>query len=131
MHKNISKTQVTTALIIFAGQFWNIPVNIFSYHTELPESIREDYNPDKLYLVTIEDPISSVKNRQFIGELSKRTWDKSLRSCLYVGSSQGGKLSDIPGPKDSVIEGSYFQYIVSDGILSTGFTFSKFDRTIC
>ena len=104
---------------------------MFSYHTELPEQVKEYFDSDKLYLVTIEDPISLIKKREFIGELSKRTWDKSLRSCLYVGSSQGGKQTDIPGPKDSVIEGTYSEYIVSDGILGTSFTFSKFDKTVC
>ena len=113
------------------GQFWNVPVKLFPYHTELPELIKEDYDPEELYLVTIEDPISLISKRQFIGELSKRSWDKTLRSCLYVGSSQGGRLSDIPGPKDSVIEGVYSQYAVQDGILSTSFTYSRFDQTIC
>ncbi len=106
-------------------------MELFSYHTELPEEIKEDYDPDKLYLVTIKDPISLVQKKQFIGELSKRSWDKSLRSCLYVGSSQGGRLTDIPGPKDSVIEGTYSDYIVSDGLLGSFFEFSKFDTTIC
>ncbi len=106
-------------------------MKLFSYHAELPELIREDYDPDMLYMVTIQDPVSLLDTRQFIGELSKRSWDKSLRPCLYVGNSQGGKLSDIPGPKDSVIEGIYSHYAVPNGILSTSFTYSKFDRMIC
>lgn len=79
----------------------------------------------------MQDPLSLNKRRQFIGELFKRSWDKSLTSCLYVGSSQGGILADVPGPKDSVIEGVYTRYIIEDGLLGTDFAFSRFNSAVC
>ena len=120
--------------IIFSlslGQFWNIPVNVTSYHAEIPDLIKEDYDSEKLYLVTVSNPLSITGTRQFIGELSRRSWNRSLRSCLYVGSSQGGQLTDIPGPRDSVIEGVYTEYCVSDGILGVEYMYSQFDRFFC
>ena len=113
------------------GQFWNIPVNVTSYHTELPEVVRDYYNPENLFLVTVDNPISTRDPRQFIGELLSRSWDSSPISCLYVGNSQGGRLRDIPGPRDSVIEGRYTDYRVSDGLLGIDFMYSQFDTDMC
>lgn len=113
---------------IHAGQFWNIPVSVQRYHVELSERLREDFDQSNLYLISIAPP--SAHGRVFIGELHRRSWDLSLQPCLYVGSSQGGPLSDIPGPRDSVIEGRYTDYKVS-GLLTTSFQFSQFDSSFC
>ena len=111
------------------GQFWNIPVTAQNYHTELRDDIKDDYDPDKLYLVKVTPP--SGHTRQFIGELYHRSWDRTLRSCIYAGSSQGGRSIDIAGPRDSVIEGVYRDYDVTDGLVGTTFKYSRFDTSLC
>ena len=53
-----------------------------------------------------------------------------MKPCLYVGSSQGSRMSDIPGPIGTVIEGSYLDYLVP-GLLASDFKFSKFQNSFC
>ena len=93
------------------------------YHVELRAELKEYFNQSNLFLV-------SLSQRQFAAELFHRSWDLSAQSCLYAGSSQGGALSDIPGPRDSVIEGRYTQYSVTR-ILDTEYTYTRFDRSFC
>lgn len=114
---------------VIIGQFWNIPVNISPYHAQLSDEVRNDYDPDKLYLVSVF-PVGQAP-RRFIGELYHRSWDRSLKSCVYVGSSQGGQLRDIDGPHDTVIEGVYQDYIMSDGLMGTEFKYRQFQSSYC
>uniref|UniRef100_A0A1X7VGN5 VWFD domain-containing protein n=1 Tax=Amphimedon queenslandica TaxID=400682 RepID=A0A1X7VGN5_AMPQE len=110
------------------GQFWNTPITIAPYTIQLTQSLLEDFDQTQLYTIQVS-PVGGT-SRQFIGELYQRSWDRSFRPCLYVGSSQGGKLKDIPGPSDSVIEGSYIDYLVP-GLLATDFKFSRFKNSFC
>ena len=52
------------------------------------------------------------------------------RPCLYVGNSQAGKLGEEVEPNDSVIEGSYQDYIV-DSVFSPSFRFAQIDENNC
>ena len=56
--------------------------------------------------------------RTFVAELYRRTWERTLKPCLYAGNSQGGLISEVAGDA-SVIEGEYFEYEVTDGIFGT------------
>ena len=51
--------------------------------------------------------------------------------CYYVGSSQGGVLNEYSVQSDSVIEGVYKDYIVTDGLLGSKFRYSQFDDEVC
>ena len=67
--------------------------------------------------------------RHFPGLFYDLVWDRSDRGCYYVGNSQGGpELSR--DPINSVIEGSYSQYIV-DGLFDTEFVYEEFDESVC
>ena len=50
--------------------------------------------------------------------------------CFYVGNRQGGTIREVEDPNDSVIEGSYADYMTA-GDFSTEFTFSHFDEDRC
>ena len=114
---------------IIIGQFWNVPLNVEPYHADLSEELKKDYDPDKLYLVSVF-PFNHTP-RRFIGELFEKSWDNTLkRSCIYVGSSQGDQLIDIAGPHDTVIEGIYTDYIVSDGLSGTRFKYNQFQSSL-
>ena len=62
--------------------------------------------------------------RTFVAELYRRTWERTLKPCLYAGNSQGGPISEVAGDA-SVIEGEYFEYEVTDGIFGTSFTYNR------
>ena len=110
-------------MFIVSGQFWNTHATIQPHHVELSPEIAKYFNQSNLFVV-------SLLQRRFVAERFHRSWNLSLQSCLYAGSSQGGALSDLPGPKDSVIEGRYTQYIV-DSLLQTNYTYSRFDESFC
>ena len=82
------------------------------------------------YIVTVDHPDSPP--RQFIGELFRRTWDKSTKPCLYAGDSQGASSLDEPSslPNDPVIAGTFRNYEVPD-LFSSDFVFSKFEQQNC
>ena len=109
--------------VLHVGQFWNTPAVVQSHRVELSADLMELFNQSNLFLV-------SLSQRQFVAELFHRSWDLSAQRCLYAGSSQGGALSDIPGPQDSVIEGRYTEYRVTR-ILDTDYTYTRFDRSLC
>ena len=56
-------------------------------------------------------------------------WDLSEDGCYYVGNSQGGPERS-RDPINSVIEGTYPQYIV-DGLFDTEFVYEQFDEGTC
>jgi hypothetical protein len=112
------------------GQFWNIPVDVRHYNTQLSQSLQDDFDVTNLYQITVF-PVSGGVPRRFIGELFHRNWSKSLKRCIYAGNSQGASLADIKGgPQDSVIEGNYKDYAVPGGLLKTDFTFNQFQSSL-
>lgn len=82
------------------------------------------------YIVTLSPP--SSQPRRFIARRHSSTWDNRQLPCYYAGSSQGGPLGEIESPhlRDSVIEGSYRDYILS-GLFETQFQFTRFDTSEC
>jgi len=61
--------------------------------------------------VNVKHPQAQL--RSFLADYYNRVWDGSPRPCLYAGSAQAGPISDVE-PNDSVIEGNYFEYEVSN-----------------
>ena len=102
------------------GQFWNIPVQIAQY--------RGDFNfnaisRSKYYNITVSHPDSDP--RSFVGLLYDLSWELENKRCFYVGNRQGGPSGEPKLPEDSVIEGSYQDYI-TDGPFETSFEYSVF-----
>jgi len=69
----------------FAGQFWNVPVDVSPYEENTP-----DNSPYYSVMITPADGEARV----FISNPYPRTWDLSKVPCLYAGSSQGGTLGE-------------------------------------
>jgi len=114
----------TVDFVYFIGQFWNIPVvasgpfEIESDEIEVP------------FIITIAHPLAPP--RSFIADLFSHTWDRALKPCLYAGSSQGGPISTVSGfPNDPVIEGSYFEYEITDGIFGSSFKYNRLQNHTC
>ncbi|XP_065884189.1 uncharacterized protein [Dysidea avara] len=105
------------------GQFWNIPVTAVPIVTD---ALGNDTNP---YSITVDHPQAPV--RSFVADLYHRTWDRSLDPCLYAGNSQGGPISELDDPNDSVIEGEYSDYEVADGIFGRDFKHNRLLTTSC
>ena len=86
--------------------------------------------PDNLtyYTVTVTPPDGDV--RSFVGHLYDVTWDFTPVPCVYAGNRNGGPVFEFDNPNDSVIEGNYTLYEVSD-LFSTGFTYEQFDEARC
>ena len=94
------------------------------------------------YNVTVEDNIPPNQDhyvvmvttpddtRRFLAEKAARTWDDKAMTCLYCGHTQGGNQYGTEGLSGSVIEGTYDEYIVMDGLFGTGYNYTKF-TTIC
>lgn len=80
------------------------------------------------YVVTVDHPDDPA--RQFVAELFQRTWDKSMKPCLYAGDGQGGSILDPVTPNDPVIAGTFRDYKVSD-IFSSDFIYNKLQRRNC
>lgn len=82
---------------------------------------------NQLYVVTVTHP-GTQSVRRFIAEFDDKIWDLSKKDCLYAGNIQGGRLGDIKDPvaEDSVIEGSYRQYIVN-GLFDNEFEYQHFE----
>ena len=108
--------------MLFIGQFWNIPVTATGPISSPPANITNAFR------VTIEPQISP--RRSFVAELFQRTWDRTLKPCLYAGNSQGGPISVVANDA-SVIEGEYFEYQVSDGIFGTSFNYNRLQARPC
>ena len=62
--------------------------------------------------------------RSFLGQAFPETWDTTQEQCLYVGDGQGGWSGEFKQLPDSVIEGSYTDYIL-DGLFQTTYKFSR------
>lgn len=102
------------------GQFWNIPVTA----TYIGKSLSFDIP----YRVTVYPPKRSP--RTFVADLYHRTWDLSVKPCLYAGNSQGGQISTLDND-DSVIEGTYVDYQVTDGIFGASFNYNRLESHSC
>ena len=104
------------------GQFWNIPVTVTGpVITGIP-SLNVTYN------VTVSFPEATA--RTFVASLFQYTWDRTLKPCLYAGNAQGGPITEVAGD-ESVIEGKYFEYAVTDGIFGTNFTYNRLQNRTC
>ena len=114
------------AACLNAGQFWNIPVSVSSY--EPPSSLTPEQSQaimrTRPYVVTVAYP--GANTRSFTAYLYHRTWDKTASPCLYGGNSQGGPWSELPGPNDPLIEGTYKDYLTRD-LFDVNYKFSKFE----
>ena len=96
---------------------------------DLPEDIRQYYNIDNLWVISIDPP--NGEPRSFIAEKFIRSWDNSKEICLYAGNSQGGPAVEYGRDyRDSVIEGRY-NYYQTDQRFSTQFAYSQFDEDGC
>ena len=70
--------------------------------------------------------------RSFVADLFHYTWDHTLKPCLYAGSSQGGSISPVDAlPNDPVIEGSYNEYEITDGIFGSRFKYNRLQNRNC
>jgi len=108
-----------------SGQFWNVPVSVRNF-TETFTTNDSRVTP---YIVAVDYP--QTPRREFVAELFHRTWDKSLKPCLYAGDGQGGQVFDQTlTPNDPVIAGIYLDYEVSD-LFASDFEFNKLLPGIC
>ena len=96
-------------LLLLIGQFWNIPIE--------SKLIQDD-----VYNVTIKPANSSP--RSVLAEIFERTWDNTPETCLYMGNAQGGSAED--SVFDSVIQGTYKDYIVND-MFETNFVYEEWE----
>ena len=110
-------------MLIFVGQFWNIPVELEEFTGTVPPNDTLSY-----YTVSVTPPDGDV--RSFVGHLYDVTWDFTPVPCVYAGNRNGGPVYEFDNPNDPVIEGNYTQYQVSD-IFSTQFTYEQFDESRC
>ena len=97
------------------GQFWNIPIGV------------QNFTVDPYYNITVN--AKGGTTRSFGGFLYSRPWEIML-PCLFTGDRQGGATNAFGDPNDSVIQGSFQDYEVSD-LFSNDFTFSIFDSAAC
>ena len=58
------------------------------------------------------------------------SWKYEPKQCIFVGTSQGGPTNEVDDKNDSVIEGSYKDYI-TDGPFGTDFKYAVFDDAVC
>ena len=95
-----------------------------------PPGSNMEHDPNLLYNVTVQeanDPDDPrVSYRSFLGNLHPRTWDNTHEECLYVGNGQGGPAVEVPAFTDSVIEGSYRDYIVNS-MFETDFAYDRIE----
>ena len=106
----------------FSGQFWNVPVQITNEGIKLRQ--RHDMEVDKFRVITFTQSDGNVRNVP--ARLQSHTWSSSQVSpCLYAGDSEGGHLFEVEEPNDSLLEGSYQDYVM-ETLFSTKYKFSKF-----
>ena len=111
-------------IIIFIGQFWNVPVDVLEYTGNYSGSA------NNTFVVTINHPSPTSSPRAFIAELHPATWDGKRKQCLYVGSAQSGAINEVDVPNDHVIEGTYDNYEVS-GLFDSDFQYNRFKEDQC
>ena len=111
----------------FTGQFWNIPISYVPYDGELPDYL--DALKEKLHIVTVE-PENSSPARSFLAEEFSRTWENRQDTCFYAGNGQAGRSGMVAAADDSVVEGSYSDYLMSS-IFEHDFVYSQFEGSQC
>ena len=79
---------------------------------------------DKMYKVSILDPVKGDVVRSFLAELHQIQWDGKGLPCLYAGSSQASSTSKDPD-NGNVIEGKYSDYQMLH-LASSNFKFQKY-----
>ena len=112
----------TIIMYIYAGQFWNIRVDVVRYSQPIDGVIRDD-----TYDITVNYP---GQQRQFVGFLYPLTWEFEENQCLYVGNGQGGPIDEVESPNDPVLYGEYSDYKV-DNIFGTEFDYDHFESARC
>ena len=105
------------------GQFWNVPVDVQEDTSQFNGENREDD-----FEVTVRYP--GKEARMFVGLRSSVTWSWERKPCLYVGNTQAGPLAEVVDPNDSVIEGTYNDYVV-ESIFSPILKFAHIDNNNC
>lgn len=89
------------------------------------------FDASRYYVVTVESA-SGGPSRSFLGEFYHLKWDKSREPCLYAGNAQGGPSYEVEEPNDSVIEGRYREYIISnEDLFETRYMYSQFEEDRC
>jgi hypothetical protein len=106
------------------GQFWNIEIEVEEHAEPFNRALRSDD-----FTVTVH-PNDPSRKRSFVALESSVTWEFEKKPCLYVGNSQAGPLGEDVAPNESVIEGSYKDYMV-DSMFSPNFIFAHFDQDNC
>ena len=112
----------TICILIYTGQFWNIPIDVVRYNQSFGGAVRSD-----TYTITVNYP---NQRRQFVGLLHPLTWELDFRQCLYVGNRQGGPIDEVSDPNDPVLQGEYTNYRVND-LHGTNFAFAHFESSRC
>ena len=83
-------------------------MTMFKYPGAVSENTMD---PSTMYVVTMAHPTSP--ERSFTGNLYGYTWADVERSCIYVGDSQAGPISEVKSYNGPVIEGKYLDYKTS------------------
>ena len=109
----------------YAGQFWNIPIDVFPYSGPYKDPAEEGLR----YVIQVSHP-DSAEPRVFTGLFHDLTWEYEEGPCFYAGNRQGGTIMEIDDPNDPVIEGSYLDYRVATAF-ETDFKYSHFDKSRC
>lgn len=90
---------------------------------EVGISVRQSVNKDDIKVLEINHPDSSLR---YVPVWSGPFWSGVGHGfCLYAGNNQGGNVFEVERPNDSLIEGSYKDYIVSS-IFASDFKFNRF-----
>ena len=83
---------------------------------------------DDIKVLEIHHPLSPV--RYVPAWMTSSTWSSKHTACLYAGDTQGGHVYEVKSPNDTLLEGSYKDYIVPN-LFATGFKYKKFNDNIC
>ena len=104
-----------------AGQFWGVPTKL--------EPIPGGNNFNLTFY-----PPGVAKNRTMLALVAETTWTQMgvpaipRSSCLFVGSGQAGAS---PETSDSVIEGAWEDYIITNSLFNTTFEYSRYKEVTC
>lgn len=112
--------------MVFAGQFWNIPVSVEPF-----KGLDRNGNPvPQRYVVNITSSFSN-EARSYTGWLYDLTWSFEEGPCLYVGNRQAGPIYEVKDPNDPIIEGRYSDYLVQDLFSEEEYKYTLFKEDNC
>ena len=83
---------------------------------------------DDMRVLEIHHPDSAP--RRVPARLGPLWFGAGQAQCLYAGDTQGGLVYEVESPNDSLIEGSYKEYIISS-IFGRDFKFNRFEHSHC